>query len=745
MARLRGPDDGSRLVYVVRGTGLHVAAGMSAVMHAAETGDTLADILYDADGTPGSPVPGSALVVDSFGLLPDFWLPDPLVDRVWAQCGTGPRTAVYAATDPRIDALDTRVAAVEGGVAAALPLTGGTLTGPLTVLPGSGGVQNALVLGDGSVSRVIYMRSSYDGGQDTAANTLKFDSTSRIEFECHQQAFNQSYGEPLRFNVLRADAKAAITWQGPTAWNPWTPDPGNPNNLLGGDGANSSKRWAWIVAHYQSNDHNSVHGHLSVELPDAAGNLQTRLEFPIWSPAGTFGMDQANIKTNLSHFTVRASNSFTGTPNYLRVAGSTTYPKYIEFSLSTEPSVSPNQVRFQVGVNTDTESGSNSGSNFVIRRHTDNGSFNATALFLGRANGNASFGSAIDEGARVAAVWSSSGDHGFLAKPSASITSFAAFASVLQTSNDRVGDHRVAGDTTARLAWFLNRVEFGDGTNPRDVTLYRNAADELRTDDSLIVGPRLTVNSTLDATSVIRANTDGSVAGLRVVATADGTASTGVVIIHPSTANKRAIDVRLAADTTSRLRVDTAAGGGGRITLGDGTTADVTIYKNNTAELKTDSSLIVGGTSFAVNGGLDATSVIRSYTDGTRPAARFSATADGTASTGVLVVNPFSVNKRAVDIRLSADSVSRLRVDLETATATGSGMITFGDGTTSDVSVWRSAATTLKTGGKFLATGGLGVGNSAVATTPGTVTRKIEVFDAAGASLGFVPVYNAIT
>lgn len=51
----------------------------------------------------------------------------------------------------------------------------------------------------------------------------------------------------------------------------------------------------------------------------------------------------------------------------------------------------------------------------------------------------------------------------------------------------------------------------------------------------------------------------------------------------------------------------------------------------------------------------------------------------------------------------------------------------------------------LATGFKLLATGGIGVGNSAAATTPGSVTRKIEIFDAAGASLGFVPVYDAIS
>ncbi|GAB7045800.1 hypothetical protein JCM9534A_09260 [Catenuloplanes indicus JCM 9534] len=47
--------------------------------------------------------------------------------------------------------------------------------------------------------------------------------------------------------------------------------------------------------------------------------------------------------------------------------------------------------------------------------------------------------------------------------------------------------------------------------------------------------------------------------------------------------------------------------------------------------------------------------------------------------------------------------------------------------------------------GKMLAAGGLGVGNSATASRPGTVIRKVEIFDADGKSLGFIPVYNSIT
>lgn len=64
------------------------------------------------------------------------------------------------------------------------------------------------------------------------------------------------------------------------------------------------------------------------------------------------------------------------------------------------------------------------------------------------------------------------------------------------------------------------------------------------------------------------------------------------------------------------------------------------------------------------------------------------------------------------------------------------------------IEVTRSGATVTKVefpNGKVIATAGLGVGNSASATTPGSVVKKMEVFDAAGNSLGFLPIYDAIT
>jgi hypothetical protein len=74
------------------------------------------------------------------------------------------------------------------------------------------------------------------------------------------------------------------------------------------------------------------------------------------------------------------------------------------------------------------------------------------------------------------------------------------------------------------------------------------------------------------------------------------------------------------------------------------------------------------------------------------------------------------------------------------------GLLEWGAGTAvPDVNLYRPAANVLKTDDKAIAVLGLGVGNSAVATTLGSVTRKMEVFDAAGVSLGFIAIYESIS
>ena len=79
------------------------------------------------------------------------------------------------------------------------------------------------------------------------------------------------------------------------------------------------------------------------------------------------------------------------------------------------------------------------------------------------------------------------------------------------------------------------------------------------------------------------------------------------------------------------------------------------------------------------------------------------------------------------------------------AAISGAGTFSWGSGVAAlDTTLYRASAGVLQAGQKLTAVGGLGVGNSVAATSPGTVTKKIEIFDSAGASLGFIPVYGSI-
>ena len=74
------------------------------------------------------------------------------------------------------------------------------------------------------------------------------------------------------------------------------------------------------------------------------------------------------------------------------------------------------------------------------------------------------------------------------------------------------------------------------------------------------------------------------------------------------------------------------------------------------------------------------------------------------------------------------------------------GKVVFGDGINSpDTTLYRSGQNTLKTDGNIRTQGNLGVGNSSSASSPGNVIKKMEIFDANGNSLGFIPIYDAIT
>lgn len=166
---------------------------------------------------------------------------------------------------------------------------------------------------------------------------------------------------------------------------------------------------------------------------------------------------------------------------------------------------------------------------------------------------------------------------------------------VVSTSTTAALRTQASGDTQQRLIVDASgKHTWGSGSSAGDTTLYRSGLDELKTDDSLVVGTRLAVGTTVGS-DVATVATDGTNAGMLVKATATGTATKGVLAIETSAASKRGLDYRVTGDTVARLSVDGSAGSGsGTITWGNGTTADVNLYRSAADTLTTDDTFTSG-------------------------------------------------------------------------------------------------------------------------------------------------------
>lgn len=146
MARLIGPDESVRAVYLTAGTdrGKYAAQGMSVPLYADEALTVAADVRDEDGGTiPGTP---PTLTVDAYSRIPLFQYPDG-VDVVYTSINGGPAVALYARTDDRIDAVAAAVTALD---AAAVHKTGAetiagvkTFSGSLLVPTPSGGTAAA--------------------------------------------------------------------------------------------------------------------------------------------------------------------------------------------------------------------------------------------------------------------------------------------------------------------------------------------------------------------------------------------------------------------------------------------------------------------------------------------------------------------------------------------------------------------------------------------------------------------------
>lgn len=335
MARLIGPDEASREVKAIDSSGRFVTKRGRPVQLWADAGATIPADVRLLDGTP---VADSTVTVDASSMLPLLQFPDG-ADTIHGTCDGGPAWPIYARSDDRLDAKVDR--------------TGGTLTGPLT------------------------LQSSFAGGEDDG-QPGQFDSTSRLNLESYQRADVNSYGETIRHYLRRGNAKAMEAW--------YFPSGGYDGNL---DPVGTFKPVVWAGAHWQANNGLSNHKHWSVETPDTTGAIQTRFEVRFGNPnvSGSIsGLDKTIIATNLADFVVRCSND-----QVLRLSGAAGGTnKAIEWNHDYEGSTQYR--RWQLRATSETESGSNAGTNFQLARYDDAGTFVDNPIVVSRSTGNITLG-----------------------------------------------------------------------------------------------------------------------------------------------------------------------------------------------------------------------------------------------------------------------------------------------------------------------------------------------------------------
>ncbi|MCG5464223.1 polysaccharide deacetylase family protein [Micromonospora sp. MED01] len=113
MARLIGPDESLRLVYLRDGRAR--AQGLLVPLWANQACTIPADVLT----VDGDPIPTATVTIDEYSRIPQFQFPDG-ADVVYTAVHGGPVTALRAATDARVSALADQVGGVVGQVSTAI-------------------------------------------------------------------------------------------------------------------------------------------------------------------------------------------------------------------------------------------------------------------------------------------------------------------------------------------------------------------------------------------------------------------------------------------------------------------------------------------------------------------------------------------------------------------------------------------------------------------------------------------------
>ncbi|MGW1949984.1 hypothetical protein ACWCRC_37475, partial [Streptomyces sp. NPDC001940] len=359
----------------------------------------------------------------------------------------------------------------------------------------------AYPLGQAGSVNSFSVPSSYAGGDDNGSGT---DTTGRINLYSYQRANFGSFGENIRNFAMRSDAKTMQAFYIPvqTGTKKGGYDPATRDPMASGIGW---KPVVWQGAHYEANDHASIHGHWELEIADLTGALQGRLEIPFIDQAtdASKALDQAaigvaytNIRTNLADFSVRAQNMtagpYSGQNTAFRVGGNNAVNKDIALSISSDMGASGR--RWILRANTTTEAGSNAGTDFQLNRYDDAGVLLGTAIHIERSTGRIGMGGNTSPTAQLH-VQRATGQVLYLDAQAASqsailVNGFDATVKVLQA--------QVTGDTQKRFQVLVDGSQsWGPGgTTALDTTLYRGAAGRLKTDGSFHVVQNLLVNTT---------------------------------------------------------------------------------------------------------------------------------------------------------------------------------------------------------------------------------------------------------
>lgn len=317
---------------------------------------------------------------------------------------------------------------------------------------------------DGSLS---LNGSNNTGGENTT------DSTDRINLYSYQRAASpNNFGEVVRIYAMEDNSKQMIAW-----YDSFT-DPASP--VLK----------AWIGWHYKPNDISDVinpHDHISIETPDAAGLLRTRLEIVATNA------DTTQVNTFNANFTVMS-----GILSVADVDGASK-----QFIISTRSTGRTKSSRWSIQGDSTTEAGTNAGTDFRLNRYADNGNFIDTVLFIKRSSGDVGIGSDVTSPSARLHVEKSTNTTLLLVRNTGASNTAANVLLQTQTSGSRVLQAGIQSDTVQRLSIEASGlIEWGAGSSTaRDTNLYRSAADVLKTDDSFLVGADLRLTTKTPASA----------------------------------------------------------------------------------------------------------------------------------------------------------------------------------------------------------------------------------------------------